>query len=158
MAPTTETTTRVSGKDARVVARGQGNWRNATTRRIKPENAGIAVEGVDAKGNLDVKLSPGFEAALAAVVAANESSPDAQVAMIAAARDFAAKRGAKRVWDIDLAAAIGFAWTPEGAAEFRTAFGLPSKNRTVWPASVKQTPYADTPRGPVVDPKTGKLV
>lgn len=158
MAPTSETTTRVSGKDARVIARGQGNWRNATTRRIKPDAAGIEVEGVDAKGNLDVRLSPGFEIALAAVVNANESSPDAQVAMIAAARTFAGNRGSKRVWDIDLAAAIGFGWTPEGAAEFRTAFGIPSKNRTVWPSRISETPYEDTPRGPVVDPKTGKLV
>lgn len=159
MSPKQDNTTRVSNRAARIVARGKGNWYRATTRRIKPEQAGMQVEGTDEKGNLDVKLSSAFDQAFAAVVSAHQTSEDAQVAIISAARQFAANRGSKRVWDIDLAAAIGFDWTPAGAQIFRAAYGLAARSIAAsWPARIAETPYEDTPRGPVVDPSTGKVL
>jgi hypothetical protein len=156
MAP--KDTHRVSAKAARIVGRGKGTWYRATTRRIKPGDVGLELDGTDVKGNCDVKLSAAFDQAFAAVVSAHEAPEEAQVALVAAARIFATNRGSKRVWDIDLAAAIGYPWTPEGASEFRAAYGLAARSvAAAWPARVSETPFEDTPRGPVLDPATGRV-
>lgn len=150
---------RVSAKAARIVGRGKGNWRRATTRRISPGDVGFTLDGTDVKGNLDVKLSAAFDQALAAVVASHGSPEEAQVVLIAAARIWATNRNSKRVWDIDLAAAVGYDWTPDGARNFRSAYGLAARSvAAAWPARIEETPYDSTPRGPVVDPATGRVV
>lgn len=165
--PTTETpdvpkgtgTGRVSPEAARIVARGRGNWRRAVTRRIAPEVAGMPVpEGAEG-GKVRVRMSPAGDAAVAAVASAHMSDDAAVTAIIAAASEFAANRGSKRAWDIDVAAAIGFEWTPEGANAFRAAYGIAARSVAAsWPARPSETPYPETPRGTVVDPATGRVV
>lgn len=70
---------------------------------------------------------------------------------------WATNRNSNRVWDIDLGAASGFDWTPEGATAFRASINLSDVKDagTPWPSSPKTTPRKDTPRGAVIDLATG---
>jgi hypothetical protein len=158
--PTGNGTGRVSPRAARIVGRGRGNWYRATTRRIVPDAAGFGTpDDADRAGGVRVRMSPAADAAVAAVAAAHMSDDAAVVAIHAAASAFASARGSRRVWDIDVAAAIGFPWTPDGASAFRAAYGIAARSVAAsWPARVAETPYPDTPRGPVVDPATGRVV
>lgn len=148
---------------ARIVNRGRGNWRNVTTQRIAGTTDVIAgaIASATPTGTV-VRLSAAATATIAAVVAHHVDDMAARGAIadeiIRAASVWAGNRGSRRVWDIDIAAAIGFPWTPDGATAFRNATPGVRVPAVEWPSRVSETPDAATPRGPVVDPATGRDV
>lgn len=146
-----------------ILSRGKGHMQDVTTTRIRPQGMGVQPNEEDAsvvkvtKASADVKLSAGGTRAVAAIAQLfGNQKADASAALAA---DWANHRGCKRVWDIDLACAVGFPRTPEGAKAFRVAFGLTGKTgvSTDWPTKVSETPTDDTPKGQVIDLATGKI-
>lgn len=146
-----------------VLARGKGHMQDVTTFRVRPQASGIsptdeAVTVVKVtKGSADVKMSAGGTRGVAAIASVFGNTKADAAAGLAA--EWASHRGSKRIWDIDLACAVGFPRTPDGAKAFRQAFGLTGKQgvSTDWPTKVSETPTDKTPRGQVIDLTTGKI-
>lgn len=148
---------------SKIIARGKGNHRNVTTQRVRPLDVGLEIpeEGGAAFKVTDtvaeIGLSAGATAAVSAVVSVHvedvKARPPVADAVILGAQTWAKSRGAKRVWDIDVAATCGFPMTPEGAEAFRKAVGLRAPS-VPWPTKVSETPDAKT-TGLIVDPATG---
>jgi hypothetical protein len=128
-----------------IVKEGSGNHALTTTYRIlangKQMEAFMPVEAVTDK-TVDVRLAPGATRAIPIV----GESADARDSILAAATEWASNRGSKRVWDVDIACALGFQPTQEGCAEFRKAHGLDTPS-VPWPNKPEQNPTS----GPVVD-------
>lgn len=149
---------------SKIISRGAGNHRNVTTQRVRPIEVGLetpeggAVVKVTDK-TADIGLSAGATAAVAAVVSVHvedvKARPAIADAVILGAQTWAASRGCKKVWDIDVAAACGFPMTPEGATSFRKALGL-RVPAVEWPTKVSETPD-DRTTGLVIDPATGTV-
>lgn len=142
-----------------IVAAGNGNWRNVTVTRVRPQESGIDVaEGAAvaklAANSADVMLAAGATNGWKALEDAHGKAIADEI--VGAAVRWAQARGSKRVWDIDLAFAAGFEVSPDGAKAFRSAFGLKVPS-TPWPNKPEQTPDPQF-KGPVVDVETGKLV
>lgn len=152
----------VPNKTRGIQRRGHGNWRNVTETRVKAQAIGIEFDPEAApstlthvaKASVDVKFSAGATAAWAVM----EASHGRAIAdgLAGAAAEWAAFRGASRVWDIDFACAAGFERSPEGAKAFRSAYGLRTPS-VDWPTKVSETPQDDTPVGPVIDLETGRI-
>lgn len=129
-------------KDRRagIVARSRGNHRAVVTVRVSPEAAGlVAPETVSttSTGKADVPLSASgarsADACVGAVPAAERVAVRAAVLIAAvsfrdtfAAKFAVSKSRAAKVCDADIAAACGFGHDAagEGAAAFRSAFGI----------------------------------
>jgi hypothetical protein len=146
-----------------VLQSGKGHMKDVTTLRIRPQAMGVAPSDEDVtvvkvtKASADVKLSAGGTRAVGAIASVfGNKKADAAAALGA---DWASNRGCKRIWDIDIACAVGFPRTPEGAKAFRSAFGLTGKGgvSTDWPTRVSETPTDKTPKGQVIDLTTGKV-
>lgn len=130
-----------------IVKEGSGNHSLTTTYRILADGKAmeelVPVEAVTEK-TADVRLAPGATRAIPIV----GESADARDSILAAAAQWASNRGSKRVWDVDIACALGFQPTVEGCAEFRKAHGLDTPS-VPWPTKPEQNPTS----GPVVDVK-----
>lgn len=128
-----------------IVEQGKGNQRSVTTYRISADGEKMSelapVTKTSAK-TADIKLSAGATRS-AALVAESAGATDF---ILAAAAQWASNRGSKRVWDVDVACALGFDPTPEGAASFRKELGLQAPS-TPWPTKPEQNPAG----GPIVD-------
>lgn len=143
-----------------VQTRGEKHMKDVTTYRIRPNDGGMSVvEGassvvaVTAK-SADVKFAASGTRAMSLLTSAY--SAKVADAIAAAGSEWAQHRGSKRVWDIDLACAVGFDRSPEGAAEFRKSIQLPTPS-TPWPSRVSETPDAKTLKGTIIDPATGRI-
>lgn len=128
-----------------IVKEGTGNHALTTTYRILANGETmrefVSVEAVTDK-TVDVRLAPGATRAVPIVA----ESADARDAIVAAAAEWASNRGSKRVWDVDIACALGFDPTVEGVSEFRKAHSLETPS-TPWPTKPEFNPVS----GPVVD-------
>lgn len=128
-----------------IVEQGKGNHAHVSTVRILANGEEMSelkpVRGHTAK-TVDLKLSAGATRAHALV----GENADARDAILRAAAQWASNRGSKVVWDVDVACAVGYEPTPEGAAAFRKELGLETPS-TPWPTKPEQNPV----EGPVVD-------
>lgn len=132
-------------KSRGIIESGKGNHKLVTVFRISGDVAHLVTNSCVAKHSpktADLRLSAGASRAAATV---SETSAATDI-VLGAAAVWAANRGSKRVWDVDVACALGYDPTPEGVTRFRRELGLPTPS-TPWPTRPDQNPK----EGPVVD-------